>query len=68
MRTDAHDRRNQPLELTPTGQALHEALRAQGRKLARLGLASLSAEEGQQLRDLLGKMRTRLEAEADKPA
>lgn len=68
VRPDAQDRRNQPLELTPAGQALHESLRAQGRKLARLGLASLNPEEGQQLRDLLEKMRTRLETEADKPA
>lgn len=68
VQTDAQDRRNQPLALTPTGQALHEALRAQGRKLARQGLSGLSAEEGLQLRDLLEKMRSRLEAEADKPA
>ena len=68
VRQDAQDRRNQPLELTPAGLALHEALRAQGRKLARLGLASLSPEEGQQLRELLEKMRSRLEAEADKAA
>jgi DNA-binding MarR family transcriptional regulator len=66
VRPDVQDRRNQRLELTPVGQALHETLRAQGRKLARLGLASLSAEEGQQLRELLAKMRSRLEAEADR--
>lgn len=65
---DAQDRRNQPLELTPAGLALHESLSVQGRKLARLGLSSLSTVEGQQLRELLAKMRARLETEADKPA
>ena len=66
VRVDAQDRRNQPLQLTPAGQELYEALRAQGRKLARMGIAGLSAEQSQQLRDLLAGMRSRLEAEADK--
>lgn len=53
---DAQDRRSQRLQLTADGQRLYETLQLQGRKLARLGMASLSAEESRQLVALLQKV------------
>lgn len=64
-RVDELDRRSQRLHLTAAGQHLYEAQQIQGRKLARLGMAGLSAEESRQLVALLQKVEQGLGASQD---
>ena len=60
-RVDEQDRRNLRLHLTPAGQQLRDTLQQQARKLARLGMAGLSPDEGRQLLALLSKVQSSLE-------
>ncbi|MFO6420084.1 MarR family winged helix-turn-helix transcriptional regulator [Hylemonella sp. W303a] len=64
-RVDELDRRSQRLHLTSAGQQLYEAQQLQWRKLARLGMAGLSAEESRQLVVLLQKVEQGLSANPD---
>ncbi len=63
-RPDAEDRRRNVVELTPTGQdILRQATAASDAAEAEL-LASLSPEEGEQLRDLLARVLARGSAQS----
>ncbi|MCG3188454.1 MAG: HTH-type transcriptional repressor NicR [Burkholderiaceae bacterium] len=59
---DESDRRSARLRLTPRGQALHQALRRQGRQLSRAAVAGLSEPERRTLFALLRKVRANIEA------
>lgn len=62
---DAQDRRSQRLQLSAAGQRLHETQQERWRKLARQGMASLSAEENRLLVALLQKVEQSLREDAD---
>ncbi|HSV45568.1 MAG TPA: MarR family transcriptional regulator [Ramlibacter sp.] len=59
---DAADRRTVRLQPTADGQAMHQALRRHGRRIAAIATAQLSADERQQLLALMAKIRAALEA------
>ena len=61
---DENDRRNLRLSLTPDGQAVHRALKHQGRKLGELAVAGLSNAQRSQLGELLRKIKSNLDAQA----
>ena len=63
-RVDEQDRRSQRLQLTASGQCLHETQQERGRKLARQGMSRLSTEESRLLVYLLQKVEQSLRADA----
>lgn len=60
---DEADRRSVRLQLSAEGQAVHQALQRQRRKLSAAAVAGLDAQERQQLAGLLRKLQGQLEAE-----
>jgi DNA-binding MarR family transcriptional regulator len=61
---DPEDRRSVRLRLTPEGQSMHRALKAQARRRARAAVGDLSAHDCRQLLGLLARIRDNLERDA----
>jgi DNA-binding MarR family transcriptional regulator len=59
---DAADRRSVRLQPTGEGRAIHQAMQRHGRRLAELAVTGLSAQEREQLLQLLARVRSNLEA------
>jgi DNA-binding MarR family transcriptional regulator len=60
-RADEGDHRSVRLHLTSGGRAVHQTLQRQGRRLSKVAVTGLSAEERRQLVALLHRVRTNLE-------
>lgn len=60
-RADPADRRSIRLQLTPAGEAAHQALEVRGQGLAAVAVAGLSEEECRQLLALLGRIDSNLQ-------
>lgn len=60
---DENDRRTVRLQPSAQGQAVHQALRRQAKKLAGVAVQGFSDKEQEQLRTLLDRVRANLQAE-----
>ena len=58
---DPEDRRSIRLQLTPAGEAVHQALEVRGQGLAAAAVAGLNEEECRQLLALLGRIDSNLQ-------
>lgn len=63
-KADEADKRSIRLYPTAAGTALHQEVRQQGRRLNQVAVEGFSAEECQQLLDLLARVQANLDAEA----